>query len=98
MKKYDNQDMDAETAKKKIAGEADGDFDGTYKATNETESDVTYNEDTQQYEGGPTIGDDAGGSTTERIQMNSKSSKTEIGNQLAKVGTVLGVALTLFVA
>ena len=90
-KKYDGQDMDAETAKNKIANDADGDFDGTYKATNETEADIT-DESTGKTTTDYNVGDDAGGSTTERIQMNSKSSKTEIGNQLAKVGTALGVA------
>ncbi len=100
-KKYDNQDMDAETAKKKIAGEAEGDFDGTYKATNESDAEATdgkgnkiINPDTNEPEIDYKTGADAGGYTSERIQMNSSSSKTEIGNQLAKVGTALGIANT----
>ena len=84
-------DADSDSSvKQKISDDADQEFEGKYKATNETEAETT-NAETNETTTTRTVD---GSTTTEGISMNKNSTKVEIGNQLSKIGDVLNVANT----
>jgi len=88
-------DQDSENSvKQKISEDADQEFEGKYKATNEADGEVVDDKTGKVTGSDPNEPTVKGDTTTESISLNKNSSKVEIGNQLSKIGDVLNVANT----